>query len=103
MAFSPDGRLLATSRDKPSGSGTSGPAPPPRAPHGTPTGWAVAFSPDGRLLASGGTDGTVRVWDMSSPAPVSVFEHPGWVLSVAFSPDVYSSFCLQSIVEQQIC
>ncbi|MGH3883483.1 MAG: WD40 repeat domain-containing protein, partial [Pseudonocardiaceae bacterium] len=32
--------------------------------------WAVAWSPDGTRLLTGGTDGTVRVWDAASGLPV---------------------------------
>jgi WD40 repeat protein len=68
VAFSPDGRLLATA-------GLDGAArlwdPATRNCLRTLTGdtsevrplFAVAFSPDGRLLATGGDDRTARLWD----------------------------------------
>jgi WD40 repeat protein len=34
---------------------------------------AVAFSPDAKLLASGGRDGTVRLWDLTSQKEVAHF------------------------------
>ena len=32
---------------------------------------AVAFSPDGKTLISGGTDGTIRLWEVPRPLPVA--------------------------------
>jgi WD40 repeat protein len=74
VAFSPDGRVLATtgvadgaiqfwdSRDP----HKLLPLGPPVAAHaGAVT--AMAFSPDGRVLATGGADTTIRLWDVTNP------------------------------------
>jgi WD40 repeat protein/DNA-binding SARP family transcriptional activator len=46
------------------------------------------LSPDGSVLAScGSADQTVRLWNIDSGEPLYTLQHPGWVVSLAFSPD----------------
>ncbi|MFI6388848.1 AAA family ATPase [Nonomuraea sp. NPDC050540] len=90
VAFSPDGRLLASNNGYAVWLWEVA-ARRPIASLGGHTNevFAVAFSPDGRLLASGTGDGTVALWDVATRRQVGTPMGGGGnrVRDVAFSPD----------------
>ncbi len=90
IAFSPDGRLLASGGwedtillwDVSSGTKLKRLAGHERGVR------SVAFSPDGQLLASGSGDMTIRLWEVSSGEELRrLGGHERSAFSVAFSPD----------------
>ncbi len=92
VAFSPDGRTLATgSYDRTIRLWNVATHRPVGAPltgtHGHV--YSVAFSHDGQVLASGGDDGAVRLWDVRTHHELGqpLNGHDGEINSVAFSPN----------------
>ncbi|MEU5068913.1 trypsin-like peptidase domain-containing protein [Streptomyces virginiae] len=92
VAFSPDGRRLATAsadRTVRLWDVVTGKAPTRFALTGhTDAVLSVAFSPDGKSLATASADKTARLWDLStSTSRATLVGHTAAVWSVAFSPD----------------
>ena len=98
VAFSPDGKLLATGYgngyvrlwNPATGQAIGSPLLADNSPQGQRGVGAVAFSPDGKLLATAGGDGYVRLWNpatgQAAGAPLPAVSG-GSVNAVAFSPD----------------
>ena len=87
VAFSPDGRLVATGAEDIVLWDATTRQKLARFEYSAIV-WSVAFSPDGRWLLSSHGDGAVLVWDVAERELVaSLNEHSGAVRAVAFAAD----------------
>jgi WD40 repeat protein/serine/threonine protein kinase len=92
LAFSPDGRILASAhlsnQDNVRLWDVATAAPLEILRGHTAQARSVAFHPDGTLLASAGSDKVIRLWDIGKRQPVWALEgHESTIQQVAFAPD----------------
>ncbi len=97
IAYSPDGRWMATASGDPGQFGSvqlwiaepgGGGKLARDLLESTDAAFAVAFSPDGAKLAAAGADRAVRVWDVATGKELALIEdHADWIFDLAWSPD----------------
>jgi Tol biopolymer transport system component len=99
IAFSPDGKWLASAGGDPGQYGVV--TLWKRAGDGsfekerdlvetTDCVFAVAFSPDSTRLAAAGADRAIRFWELAAEGPkleATIEDHADWIFDIAFSPD----------------
>lgn len=96
LAFSDDGRMLATAGDMDPIVRIWDPATGHRRAEldGRAPSQFLAFSPGGRALATAGMDGAVQIWDPATGRRLQVMRAGrGGISSVAFSPDARGVVC----------
>jgi WD40 repeat protein len=97
IAYSPDGKWLATASGDPGQFGSvqlwiaeagGGGKLARDLLETTDSVFAVAFSPDGTKLAAAGADRALRVWEVATGKELALIEdHADWIFDLAFSPD----------------